>query len=807
MPGVRLKKDQLAWICDPAWIGFDTSDQIPDGPGTFGQNRARDAIEFAANMGRPGYNTAVVGEPGSGRHFLARRLLEKRAATEAPPDDWCYVNNFEDSTRPRVLRLPAGRGAGLKADMHRFAAELGSTMSSAFEAEEYRRHIEQIQNELKAREETALRELGASSLKEGIALISTAQGFVFTAVKNSEPLAPEEFQKLPEEDQRAISEKIEKFGTTLQEVLRQFPVWRRETQNRLRDVMRNTLGLAVGHIIDEIKEKFRDLPEVIAFLDQVLSDVIDSGPQARDGKEEEGSTISGVPAPFQKYEINLLVDRDGQKCAPVVYEDNPSYQNLIGRIDQVGHFGLLVTNFTMIRAGSLHRANGGYLLVDGEKLLAQPFAYDSLKRALKSSTIRIESPGQLLAGISTSPLEPDTIPLHVKVVLFCGRQLHYMLRELDPEFDELFKVAAEFESDVERTPETVSLYAQMLASLARSEKLRSFTREAFARIIEHSARLAGDANRLSARTRRLADLMRESDYFAGQAGRNSVDVQHVMRSLKEAEDRRGRIREAIQREILRDTIQIATDGATVGSINGLAVAIQGDAAFAHPVRITAAVWPGKGDIIDIERETELGGQIHSKGVFILSAFLASRFSRAKPLSFSASLVFEQSYGPVEGDSASLAELCVLISAISGVPIHQGIAMTGSVNQHGVAQAIGGASEKIEGFFDICKARGLTGSQGVIIPSSNIKHLMIRREIQEACEAGTFHIYAVDHVDDAVAILTQLEPGSADENGEFPANTVYGKLVSALDSMSRAGRRVRRQVQGSGSVDSGASDKK
>jgi predicted ATP-dependent protease len=382
-----------------------------------------------------------------------------------------------------------------------------------------------------------------------------------------------------------------------------------------------------------------------------------------------------------------------------------------------------------------------------------------------------------------------------------------MLRELDPEFDELFKVAAEFESDVERTPETVSLYAQMLASLVRAEKLRSFTREAFARIIEHSARLAGDANRLSARTRRLADLMRESDYFAGQAGRNSVDVQDVMRSLKEAEDRRGRIREAIQREILRDTIQIATDGATVGSINGLAVAIQGDAAFAHPVRITAAVWPGKGDIIDIERETELGGQIHSKGVFILSAFLASRFSRAKPLSLSASLVFEQSYGPVEGDSASLAELCVLISAISGVPIHQGIAMTGSVNQHGVAQAIGGASEKIEGFFDICKARGLTGSQGVIIPSSNIKHLMIRREIQEACEAGTFHIYAVDHVDDAVAILTQLEPGSADENGEFPANTVYGKLVSALDSMSRAGRRVRRQVQGSGSVDSGASDKK
>jgi predicted ATP-dependent protease len=445
--------------------------------------------------------------------------------------------------------------------------------------------------------------------------------------------------------------------------------------------------------------------------------------------------------------------------------------------------GTLLTNFTLIKAGALHRANGGYLMLDAAKLLTQPYAYEGLKRILKAACIRIESLGQMIGLISTLSLEPVPIPLDLKVVLFGERLLYYLLREYDPEFDELFKVAVDFDNSLDRSDDNTRLFARMIGRLARSSGLQPFSREAVARLIEETARMAEDAERLSASTRRISDLMREADHLARGAGREQVGPEDVDAALDGRRHRSGRLREALQREVLRETLLIATSGSQVGQINGLSVIDLGDTRFAHPVRITATARLGDGEVIDIERETDLGGPLHSKGVLILTSFLAARYSRGMPLSLTASLVFEQSYGAVEGDSASLGELCALLSALAAVPIRQSLAVTGSVNQYGRVQAIGGVNEKIEGFFDICRARGLDGSHGVLVPDSNVKHLMLRRDVVDACATGKFAVYAVSTVDEAIERLTGVPAGLPDEDGAVPEGSINYLVAAQLAEMS------------------------
>ena len=786
---------------DPALLDFSTTADLPETPGSFGQARAEEAVRFAVEIRHPGYNVFVLGEPGSGRHFAVRRLLEERAATEPAPSDWCYVNNFEEANRPRVLRLPAGRGAQLRRDMQQFVTELGKAVGAAFESEEYRSRMEAIQEEFKQREEAALRALGHESMAEGVALLRTPHGFVFAPVKGEETLGPEEFGKLPEDEQKRIGRAIEAYGEKLQKLLHQFPRWRREMQGRIREVSRETMRLAVGHMIEELKERYADLKDVVQFLDEVLADVVETGEDLREQQKSEGDittiTMTGS-IPLARYQVNLLVDNGETRAAPVIHEDNPTHQNLVGRFDQVAHLGTLLTNFTMIRAGALHRANGGYLLLDAVKLLTQPYAYEGLKRALKSGQIRIESLGQMLGFVTNLPLEPEPIPLSLKVALIGERLLYYLLKAYDPEFEELFKVGADFESDVARDDANTRLYAGLIGRLARSNGLKPFDRDAVARVIEHGARLAGDAERLSASTRRLADLMREAEHHA-PAGQASVRREDVEQALEGQVRRADRIRRAYQDQILRETVLITTAGAHVGQINGLAVIDLGDFMFAHPVRITATIRLGEGDVIDIEREAELGGAIHSKGVMILTSFLAARFARALPLSLAASLVFEQSYGPVEGDSASLAELCALLSALAGVPILQSLAVTGSVNQYGRVQAIGAVNEKIEGFFDICRARGLTGEQGVLIPDANVKHLMLRQDVVRACAEGSFRIHAVQTVDQAIELLTGVPAGEPDDEGKVPEGSMNYLVAAQLAEMSvvrqsYAGGGARRSVR-------------
>lgn len=801
MPKITpLDAHQLLRHCDPALLDFETTDELDEAADIVGQSRALDAVRFGIDIKQPGFNLFVLGEPGSGRHAAVRHLLEQKAAGEPAPSDWCYVNNFSDPNKPRLLRVPPGRGGQLMRDMQKFVAELAKAISAAFESEEYRVGIEAIQEEFKEREERALRELGQASGEQGIALLRTPHGFVFAPVKGEETMGPEEFEKLPDEEKARIGRLIEEYGERLHKLMHQFPQWRREMQGRIKETSRETMSLAVGHLIEELKERYTDLLNVLGFLDEVMRDVIESGEELREQPRTEGD-MSGVVVSgsitLARYQVNLLVDNGAAMSAPVVFEDNPVYPNLVGRVDSVAHMGTLVTNFTLVKPGALQRANGGYLVLDAAKLLTQPYAWEGLKRALRSEQLRIESLGQAFGFASTLPLEPEAMPLNVKVVLVGERILYYLLKEYDPDFDELFKVGADFESDIARNESNTRSYGRFLGMLARHYGLRPFDRHAVARMIEHSARLAGDAEKLSASTRRLSDLMQEADHHAGKAGRQGVTREDVDNALASQRHRADRLHASMQEQILRDNLLIAVSGGHVGQVNGLAVIDLGDFMFAHPVRITATVRIGEGDIIDIERESELGGAIHSKGVMILTSFIASRYARSLPLSLTASLVFEQSYGPVEGDSASLAELCALLSALAAVPIRQSMAITGSVNQYGRVQPIGGVNEKIEGFFDICRARGLDGEQGVIIPHANVKHLMLREDVVAACAEGKFRVFAVEEVDQAIELLTGVPAGEPDEQGVVAEGTINYLVATQLADMSALRQAYAAAGRGSG----------
>lgn len=797
-----LAPDQLYRSCDPSLFTFNTTAELEDLSEVIGQARAVDAIQFGIGIRHGGYNIYVLGTPGSGRHTLVRKQLEGKAAAMPAPPDWCYVNNFEVSHKPIALQLPAGRGAQFQHDMRQFVEELQSVIPAAFESEEYRNRLEALHEEFKQKQENAVEEFSKSAREQGIALIQTPTGFALAPLKNDEVVTPDEFDKLPDGERERLNQLIKQFDESLHKVLHQFPRWRREHQAKIREFNRETIGLAAGHLIEELKGKYADLPEVLAFLDAMQADIIENAAELREQKAGEELTGVVTTTPLQRYQVNLIVDRNGTPGAPVEFENYPTYQNLIGRIEHQAHMGTLLTNFTMIKAGALHRANGGFLILDASKLLVQPYAWEGLKRALLSHEIRIESLGELFGLVSTLSLQPQAIPLDVKVVIFGERIFYYLLYQLDPDFAKLFKVAADLEDEIERNPENSLLYARMIATLARSRKLRPFERAAVARLIEHAARLVEDTTKLSTHVRSLTGLLTEADHLASAEEREVVGIADVENAISAQIHRADRMRKNYLDNILAGAVLIATEGIHPGQVNGLAAIALGNFTFAQPVRITATTWLGEGNVIDIEREVELGGAIHSKGVLILTSFLAARYSHSTPLSLNASLVFEQSYSAVEGDSASLAELCALLSALSGLPIDQGLAMTGSVNQYGQVQAIGAVNEKIEGFFDLCNARGLTGKQGVLIPSSNVKHLMLRSDVVAAAEAGRFHIYAVENVDQAMELLTGVPSGVPDEKGLVPEDTVNYLVATQLMQLS-----LMRKAYGSSEKQPGTGKKK
>jgi predicted ATP-dependent protease len=781
-----LDPELLYQPCNPADLDFESTADLPDLGDVFGQDRAADAIRFGLEIKRPGYNLFVLGEHGGGRHWLVNRLLAESASKTPTPDDWIYVNNFEEPRKPRALRLPAGRGVLLRNDMQQLVSELAPAIAAGFEGEQYRQQVGAIQDELKKKQESFFQELGEEAVKNGVALLRAPQGFTFAPLKDDQPLSPEQFGKLPQEEQSQISEAIARLTEKLNETMQRVPRWHRETMARINEVSRETLSLSVGDLIEELKERYADLPEVVDYLNSVLRDVIESGQQLHEqpSKESDPDTtdVTGTIS-LQRYLVNLFVDNSKVEGAPVLYEDNPTHHYLVGRVDQVAQMGTLVTNFLMIKAGSLHRANGGYLILDVAKVLAQPYAWEGLKRALRAHKIQIESLGQVYGLVNTLSLEPEPIPIKLKVVLIGERHLYYLLSRHDPDFQELFKVAADFEGDVPRNDGNSRLYAQLIATLARANDIKPLDSGAVATVIEHAARLADDASKLTTHVRKVTDLLREAEHFTDRSGREIVSSDDVKEALRAQINRADRVKRRTQQAILEDILLIDTEDSQIGQINGLAAMTLGDFTFAHPMRITATVRLGTGDVIDIEREVELGGAIHSKGVMILSSFLGARFARGVPLSLNASLVFEQSYGPVEGDSASLAELCALLSALASTPIRQSLAVTGSVNQNGQVQAIGAVNQKIEGFFDICDARELTGKQGVVIPRANVRHLMLRDDVVAAARAGKFHIYAVSDADEAIELLTGIAAGTPDEQGNIPEGSINQLVAAQIADMT------------------------
>lgn len=793
---LSLDPHQLYHPCDPNQFTFETTAELEDLAEIIGQMRAMDAVQFGAGVQHDGYNLFVLGPSGMGKRSMVRQILEKKAKNEQGHADWCYVNNFAEPHKPIAIKLPSGRGIELRQAMKQLVDYLRTAVPGLFESEEYQAKAQAIQEEFSKQQEKAFHELGEEARKQQIALLRTPGGFAFTPAKGEEVMPPDEYQRLPEKKRKQIEEAISDLQDRLEKILRSVPQSRKELSERIKQLHREIMLSAVGHMIDEIRASYADLPDVLAYLDAVQQDMVEHVDDFRkpEAAAEAQEMIVSPDQIFPQYQVNVLVSNGKQAGAPIVSEDNPTYTNLIGRVEHIAQFGALVTNFTLIKPGALHRANNGYLLLDVLKVLVQPFSWEGLKRALKTHEIRIESLGQIYSLVSTVSLEPQPIPLDVKIVLFGDRLFYYLLQQYDPEFGELFKVAADFEEEIERNPDNHFLYARIIATLVRKEGLLQFDRSAVARVIEHSARLVGDSEKLSAHMRSVADLLRESDYWARDAGREVVNTADVQRAIDMQIRRQDRLRDRLHEEILRGTLLIDTAGAVPGQVNGLSVLQLGSFAFAQPTRITANVRLGEGEFVNIEREAKLSGSIHSKGVLIMSSFLASRYAGAQPLALSASLVFEQSYGMVDGDSASMAELCAILSRLANAPVKQSLSMTGSVNQFGQAQAIGGVNEKIEGFFDICNARGLNGEQGVLIPTANVKHLMLRHDVVEAVRAGKFRVYAYEDVDQALSLLTGVTAGQADASGAWPADSINGRVAARLAELTRIREKFARQAE-------------
>ena len=782
---IPLQPQRLRHACDPGQFTFQTTADVPDLTEIIGQARAMDAVRFGSDIRREGYNLFILGSPGMGRHTLVQQFLESKASEEAEPPDWCYLNNFTQPHKPKALKLPPGKGEALRAHMARLVDYLRSAIPVQFESEEYRSRISAIQQEYNERQERDIAELEAEAEKKEIILLRTPEGFALAPSRNREAIPPDEYDKLPQERKDQIETDVAELQAHLEKILARLPQRRRERSERIKQLNHDIMLSSIAHMLNELREIYADLPAVLDFFDAVQQDMLLHVDDFR--KPDESVNISGMTVvthqTFNNYQVNVLSSNHQKPGAPIVYEDNPTYSNLIGRVEHIAQFGALVTHFTLIKPGALHQANGGYLLLDIRKVLMQPFAWEGLKRALQARKIDIESLGQIYSRVSTVSLEPEAVPLDVKVVLFGDRLFYYLLQQYDPEFSELFKVAADFEETIGRTAESHFLYAQLIATVAHKEGLLPYDRFAVAQVIEYSARQAGDAEKLSMHMRSIADLLRESDYWARAANHDTVLASDVQQAIDAQIRRQDRIRDRLYEAIQRDILMIGTQGAVTGQVNGLAVIGLGGFAFAQPTRITATSRLGKGDLINIEREVKLSGATHSKGVFILSSFLAARYAKNQPLALSASLAFEQSYGMIDGDSASLAELCALLSNLADAPINQSLAMTGSINQLGQVQAIGAVNEKIEGFFDICNARGLTGTQGVLIPAANVQHLMLRQNVVDAATAGQFHVYAVENIDQAITLLTGLPAGEADANGGYPEGSINYRVAARLTELN------------------------
>ena len=800
-----LEASELRHVVNPATLGFKTTDELHPITGLIGQERALKAIQFGANIKSHDFNMFVLGPPASGKSTAVKAHLGPKAAEAPTPADWAYVYNFDNPNQPKALQLPPGRARTLAKGMVASIDELRNVLPALFEGEDYQVRRRAIDEQFRSGHEEALEALNKKAQSQNIAILRTPTGFTMAPMHEGKVVKPEVFNALPEGMRRDIEAKVEVLQRELSTILERLPKTDKQRRARMKDLNEEVAKAAIIEAMDDLVAAFTDVPAVVDYLETVGADLVRNvGVFLTTGEEENAivkqpiDTVHDVR--FRRYMVNVMVSHgDGASSAgaPVVEEQNPTYGNLVGRVEHIAQMGTLVTDFLLIKPGALHRANGGYLLLDARRLLLSPFAWEALKRAIKAREIRVEQPAETVGLISTQSLDPEAIPLDVKVILFGDRELYYLLAAHDPDFTGFFKVQADFDDTIARSSENDNAYARLIASIVKEHGLKPVDASGVARIIDEGARLADDREKLSIEIGRISDLVREADYWSGQAKRKVTTRQDVTRAIEEHIQRADRLRDRSQETINRGVILVDTDGAEVGQVNGLSVLQLGSFSFGRPTRITARVRLGSGRVTDIEREAKLGGPLHSKGVMILWGFLAGRYALDVPLALGATLVFEQSYGGVDGDSASSAELYALLSALSDIPIKQSLAVTGSVNQRGEVQAIGGVNEKIEGFFDICRARGLTEEQGVLIPRSNVQHLMLREDVVEAVRNGQFAVYPVGSIDEGIEILTGVKAGERGAEGRFPVGTINRLVEDKLKSFAERGRNFAKSANSSG----------
>ncbi len=774
---LRLAPDALTRPFAPEQFSFTTTDDLEPFRGVLGQARAVEALQFGVAMPRPGYNVFVMGEPGTGRFSFVQRYLKAEAKRLATPADQVYVNHFDEPREPRALELPAGTAGAFIADINQLIDNLLATFPAVFEHPSYQQKKSAIDRAFNKRYDQALDVIEKLSLEKNVALYRDSSNIAFTPMLEGKALDEAEFAQLPEVERERFHVDIAALEERLNEELASLPQWKRESSNQLRQLNEETITVALQPLLAPLSERYAENAGVCAYLQAVqvnlLKTVVDQLVEVEKADAQTRKLLE------EQYCPSLVVGHHVDGGAPVVFEPHPTYDNLFGRIEYSTDQGALYTSYRQLRPGALHRANGGFLILEAEKMLGEPFVWEALKRALHSRQLKMESPLGELGRIATVTLNPQVIPLQVKVIIIGARQLYYALQDHDPDFQEMFRVLVDFDEDIPLGDESLEQFAQLMKTRTSEEGMAPLTAAAVARLATYSARLAEHQGRLSARIGDLFQLVSEADFIRQLASEAVTDVGHIERALKAKATRTGRVSARIIDDMLAGIILIDTAGAAVGKCNGLTVLEVGDSAFGVPARISATVYPGGNGIVDIEREVNLGQPIHSKGVMILTGYLGSRYAQEFPLEISASIALEQSYGYVDGDSASLGEVCTLISALSRTPLKQCFAITGSINQFGEVQAVGGVNEKIEGFFRLCEARGLTGDQGAIIPHSNVSTLMLDERVLQAVRAGKFHIYAVRQVDEALSLLVGEPAGAPNAEGQFPAGSVNARVVERL----------------------------
>lgn len=789
----KLKSNQLYTKCDPKKFKFSSTAELEERLSALGQDRALSAVEIGINIQSKGYNLFCLGPEGTGKTSLVKRVLVEEAKKRPTPDDWAYVYNFDEPYKPQAVNFPAGTAAEFAKDIDKLIETLSVSIPAILESDEYKAGQSIIHEKFKQHKEEYIKILQKKAKGKSVSLLHMPVGLVVAPVKNGEVLSPEAFDELPESEKKQLLEDLNQMQEEIENTAQDLPQWEDKQRKETNDLREKFLKIAVKNPIDELHAKYKGHKQANDFLKKIQKHIItnidefmpssENNCGGGEGDDALSALFSRMKQPeedkYAKFKVNVIVKNEPDSGAPIIHLDHPTQGNLVGRVERIQQYGALLTDFSLIKSGALHQANGGFLLIDARKLLLQPYAWDSLKRALASKTVKIEAPSEETT-FTTISLDPEPIPLQVKVILTGDEELYEVLSERDPDFSDFFKVEADFGVLMDRTPENEVEYAKLIGSLSKKKKLRSLNKQAVAKVIEYSSRLAEDSEKLTAHIASIGDLLREADYWARKSKANQIGKNHIEQAIDAQIYRSDRIKQAMLEQIDKGTILMDVEGSRVGQINGLVVYNFSRTSFGKPARITTQVRIGKGEFINIEREVEMSGPIHTKGVLILSSLLANRFAKDRPLSLSASIVFEQSYGGVDGDSASSTEYYCMLSAIANLPIKQNIAVTGSINQFGEVQPIGGVNEKIEGFFDVCRHRGLTGDQGVIIPRTNVKDLMLREDVLNAVDEGKFHIYAVDNVDDGIEILTGIKAGKPDKHGNYPKGTVNYAVQQGLE---------------------------